>query len=223
MSILDRPALEFVGPAERQDWVAEEWCYPASEAERLSELEGFLAQDFHTFPEVRIECQFLLNVPMSCRIDLLAVPKAGLDEIVLAFEVKREGFDLERALKQSADYVGGRVCEGPHKGKRIAACFLYPTTGFQRVGSDWRWPEAQRQAAMFNLIAQWRVGRSFVDPFWHELTLALGYVVIWRSKRGWVASKANDMLLGKRSAGGSRRLIPQVMAQEEEEERQWRE
>ena len=170
-----------------------EWQHPASEAERVTELESFLAADFNTFREVRIEYRMLLDVPVYGRIDLLAVPK-GLDA-VLAFEVKRANFDVETALKQSADYVGGHVLEGPHRGKRIAACFLYPTAIHDRRDHE----------GMFNLIAQWRVGRGFmswaVEP---ELALAIGYVVIWRSKRGWT-SKARDMLLGKRTVGGSRR------------------
>jgi hypothetical protein len=64
---------------------------------------------------------------------------------------------------------------------------------------------------MFNLIAQWRVGRAFVDRG-DELTLAIGYEVIWRSRRGWVTSKARGMLLGKRSMGGSRRIVPPARA-----------
>jgi hypothetical protein len=129
-----------------------------------------------------------------------------LDEVVLAFEVKGEGFDLERALKQSADYVSGRVLAGLHAGKRIAACFLYPVE-WERAGHadpGWRWSEAARLAGMFNLIAQWRVGRGYVDRY-HELTLALGYETIWRSRRGWVKSRAKGMLLGQRTIGGSRR------------------
>src|SRR5262249_7895729 len=97
-------------------------CWARSEAERLTELEALLAAHFDTFREVRIEHQ-----SHNGRIDLLALPKiAELAEIALAFEVKGDGFDLERALKQSADYVGARVANGPHAGERIAACFLYP-------------------------------------------------------------------------------------------------
>ena len=193
-SILDMPMDQIEDPPPPQPYLRKvEWQHPASEAERVTELESFLAADFNTFREVRIEYRMLLDVPVYGRIDLLAVPK-GLDA-VLAFEVKRANFDVEMALKQSADYVGGHVLEGPHRGKRIAACFLYPTAGYHH---------ADYYGAMFNLIAQWRVGRGFIDPYWHELTLALGYVVIWRSKRGWT-SKARDMLLGKRTVGGSRR------------------
>ena len=101
-----------------------EWCHPASEAERLSDLEDWLSADFDTFREVGIA----LDKQGNGRLDLLAIPKTdALDGVVLAFEVKRDGFDVERALKQSADYVGARVLNGPHAGKRIAACFLYPT------------------------------------------------------------------------------------------------
>jgi hypothetical protein len=165
----------------------------------VAELEGLLAEDFETFREVPIKWRHLLDVPASGRIDLLAVPKAeGLD-VALAFEVKRRGFDVERALKQSADYVGGWVLEGPHRGKRIAACFLYPF-------ADFRGREDRSYAGMFNLIAQWRVGRGFMRA--GELTLALGFEVIWRSRRGWVASRASGMLLGKRSVGGSRKALP---------------
>ena len=180
-----------------------DWPHPIDEAGRLAELESFLARDFDTFREVRIECQFLLEVRLNMRIDLLAVPKTEELDVVLAFEVKRDRFDLERALKQSADYVGGRVLEGPHSGKRIAACFLYPIASFEHAE---RWEVGRYHEGMFNLIAQWRVGRGFVSHA-HELTLALGYVVIWRSQRGWVVSKASEMLLGKRSVGGSRREV----------------
>jgi hypothetical protein len=219
-SILDQPAEDAMPPDVsaqdvRREVCREEWRHPDSEAERLIELESFLANSFDTFREVRIEHQWM---PHSGRIDLLAVPKIGgakiaswskpfdieeLDGLVLAFEVKRDGFDVERALKQSADYVGGTVLEGPHKGKSIAACFLYPT-GF----GDWR-DRDHYHSGMFNLIAQWRVGCGYmsragvVEP---ELTLAIGFVVIWRSQRGWT-SKACDMLSGKRSMGGSRREI----------------
>jgi hypothetical protein len=55
------------------------------------------------------------------------------------------------------------------------------------------------------------VGRAFVDRG-GELTLAIGYEVIWRSKRGWVTYKARGMLLGKRSMGGSRRNVPSARA-----------
>ena len=56
---------------------------------------------------------------------------------------------------------------------------------------------------MFNLIAQWRVGRAFVKR--GELWLALGFEIIWRRERGWVEARAPDMLLGARSVGGSRK------------------
>jgi hypothetical protein len=129
------------------------WSHPTDEASRVAELEGFLSEDFLTFREMRIEWLAHLDVWCAGRIDILAVPRiAELSEVVLAFEVKRRGFDIERALKQSADYVGGRVLEGPHKDKRIAACFLYPTTDLEGAG----------YARVFNLIAQWRVGRGFV-------------------------------------------------------------
>jgi hypothetical protein len=194
-----------------EQWTPKQWSHPTDEAGRLTELEGFLAKDFETFREVKIECQYLLDVPLYMRIDLLAVPKAEDLDVVLAFEVKRKGFDVERALKQSADYVGGRVLEGPHAGKRIAACFLYPLTNFGYQLDRDRYHEG-----MFNLIAQWRVGRGFVKQA--ELVLALGYVVIWRSRRGWVASKASDMLLGKRSVGGSRKTLSEWPTQQEEED-----
>jgi hypothetical protein len=168
-----------------------EWPHPTSEADRRIELEELLDDDFETFREVWVH-----HPSGKGRIDLLAVPKSGdLEGVVLAFEVKGERFDLERALKQSADYVGARVLGGPHKDKKVAACFLYPELDFDNAGRS--------RDAMFNLIAQWRVGRAFVDRY-EELTLALGYVVIWRNRRGWVEAKARPMLLGKRSVGGSR-------------------
>ncbi len=177
------------------------WPHPADEPSRVSELEDFLRKDFDTFREVRIERQFLFNVPLFMRIDLLAVPKvAELVDAVLAFEVKRDRFDVEMALKQSADYVGGRVVEGPHRGKRIAACFLYPIADIDRVGRG----RSGYQLGMFNLIAQWRVGRAFVSRY-GELTLSFGFQIIWRSQRGWVETKAGAMLLGQRTVGGSRR------------------
>jgi hypothetical protein len=188
-----------------------DWPHPIDEAGRLAELESFLARDFDTFREVRIECQFLLDVRLNMRIDLLAVPKIEELDVVIAFEV-----DLERALKQSADYVGGRVLEGPHSGKRIAACFLYPSASFEHAE---RWEVGRYHEGMFNLIAQWRVGRGFVSHA-HELTLALGYVVIWRSQRGWVTSKASGMLLGKRSVGGSRREVNRFVHVEDHAEEQ---
>lgn len=223
-NLLDEPALKFVSPpppepsrqfAENSEpRRPERWPHPASEAERLTELEGFLAGDFDTFREVRIECQFLLNVAMNFRVDLLAVPKpdikvcewnkqhhAKLDEVVLAFEVKRDGFNLERALKQSADYVGGRVIEEPHKGKRIAACFLYPADTHQH--SCWH---DRYHAGMFQLIARWRVGRGYVHR--DKLRLAFGQEVIWDSSRGLHVTVANRMLLGQRSFGGHRQHTP---------------
>jgi hypothetical protein len=173
-----------------------DWPHPTNEAQRRYELERLLRDDFETFREVQIEHQHC-----DGRIDLLAVPKS-LDRVVLAFEVKGDRYDPERALKQSADYVGARVLNGPYKDRRITACFLYPEmeelTGFR--------------AGMFNLIAQWRVGRAFIDRY-GELTLAIGYVVIWRSKRGWVGAKAPGMLLGKRSVGGSRRRHYDICAE----------
>jgi hypothetical protein len=201
--IEDRPVEEYRRPHIPRP----EWQHPTSEAERLVELENFLGVGFDTFREVRIEYRMLLDVPAYGRVDLLAAPKIDLD-VVLAFEVKRQHFDVERALKQSADYVGGHILEGPHRGKRIAACFLYPTAGFAYSVSD------RYHNGMFNLIAQWRVGRGFVDPYWHELVLAIGYEVIWHSKRrdwwkdGWT-SKARDMLLGNRTVGGSRKAPPE--------------
>ena len=165
------------------------WQHPPTEAERLAELEGFLARDFELFPQVRIECQFLLDSYMSCRVDLLAMPKAfDFEDVVLAFEVKRERFDLERALKQSADYVGGRIVEGANAGKRIGACFLYPAYDYK----SW-----------FQLIAQWRVGRGYMKAA--QLRLAIGFEIIWDSGKGWHTTVANRMLLSKRTAGGSRK------------------
>ena len=168
------------------------WPHPLTEPERLTELEGLLAADFNTFREVGIE-----HGRGNGRVDLLAVPKAKgeFDEVVLAFEVKGDRFHHERALKQSADYVGAKVLNGPHKGERITACFLFPEKELS----------GGRGAGMFNLIAQWRVGRAFMRG--HELTLAIGYERIWHSKRGWVPTKARAMLLGKRLGGGSRKEI----------------
>jgi hypothetical protein len=180
-----------------------DWPHPTSEAERVTELEGLLNADadFDTFREVGIKHQW-----GGGRIDLLAVPKI-LDFGLFAFEVKGDRFDPERALKQSADYVGGKVLNGPYKDERITACFLYP---------DIEHPSAFLMG-MYNLIAQWRVGRAFMKPYkdysearirhGHELTLAIGYEVIWRSRRGWVPTKVKNMLLGKRTVGGSRREI----------------
>jgi hypothetical protein len=216
-SILDTPSEEIEQPTQPQpqsltfgrplglpDWPGRrvEWQHPASEAERLTEIEDFLTADFDLFREVTIACSSLSG-SVKCRVDLLAVPKAF--DLAIAIEVKGEKFDLERALKQSADYVGGRILEGPHIGKQIIASFLYPGEGFRYYSKDpYIMVDSARYNAMFNLIAQWRVGRGFIDPYYHELTLAFGFVVIWRSKRGWT-SKASDMLLGKRTFGGSRR------------------
>jgi hypothetical protein len=207
--------IEFVTPKPKR--AVASWSHPPSEAERLAELEGFLAADFDTIREVPIRHRGNGEFGLfDMRIDLLAVPKfevaavadlvdLGMADVALAFEVKRQRFDVERALKQSADYVGGRVLEGPHRGKRIAACFLYPVADFDHADSKGR---DRYHAGMFNLIAQWRVGRGFVSSV-GELVLALGFVVIWRSRRGWVASKARDMLLGKRSIGGKRKALPE--------------
>jgi hypothetical protein len=192
--------IEFGPPAPKR---LLEYSHPASEAERLLELEDFLAKDFWTIREVRIRGNSGFGGPLDMRVDLLAIPKLTdllAANVLLAFEVKREGFDVERSLKQAADYVGGKVLEGSHRRKRIAACFLYPVANFDSADG---WDRGH--AGMFNLIAQWRVGRGFVNA--GELTLALGYVVIWRSRRGW-ASKAHNMLLGKRSVGGSRKAPP---------------
>jgi hypothetical protein len=161
------------------------WPHPSDEPSRVAELEAFLAKDFNTFREVWVE-----HAVCRGRLDILAVPKAEDLEVAIAFEVKGEGFDVERSLKQSADYVGARVLDGPHRGKRIAACFLYPV------------PNAD--GGVFNLIAQWRVGRGYVSSG-GELTLAIGYENIWRSQRSWSETRANRMLLCKRTVGGSRR------------------
>jgi hypothetical protein len=162
------------------------WPHPSTEPERVTELEGLLAADFDTFREVGIK-----HERGNGRVDLLAVPKAKgeFDEVVLAFEVKGDGYDPERALKQSADYVGGKVLNG------ITACFLYPE--MELSGGS--------RAGMFNLIAQWRVGRAFIKS--DELTLGIGYERIWHSKRGLVPTKARAMLLGRRTVGGSRKEI----------------
>jgi len=164
-----------------------------SEADRLSELEGLLAAHFDTFREVRIE---------NGRIDLLGVPKIEELDVALAFEVKRDGFDLERALKQSADYVGARVLAGPHKGKRIAACFLYPARKHLHGNYADRYHEG-----MFQLIAQWRVGRAYAHN--GGLWLAIGYETIWDS-RGWHETVATRMLLSNRQVGGTRREFNRV-------------
>jgi hypothetical protein len=166
-----------------------------TEADRLAELEELLEDDFNTFREVRIEHHWM-NFCVSGRVDLLAVPKArDYAKAALAFEVKRDGFDLERALKQSADYVGGRALKW---GKRIAACFLYPAHEHQHRNYEDRYHDG-----MFQLIAQWRVGRAYArgDDLW----LAIGQETIWDSRGGWHATRAEQMLLGKRAVGGSRR------------------
>jgi hypothetical protein len=164
------------------------WPHPPDEPSRVAELERFLAKDFDTFREVCVERQF--EVPTRMRIDILAISKTEEFDVALAFEVKRENFDVERSLKQSADYVGATVLNGPHSGRRIVACFLYPV------------PHCN--GGVFNLIAQWRVGRGYVSSG-GELTLTIGYENIWRSQRGWVTTKANAMLHGCRTVGGSRR------------------
>jgi hypothetical protein len=171
-----------------------EWCHPTSEAERLGDLEDWLSADFDTFREVCIE-HYWMNCRINGRVDLLAVPKArDYANAVLAFEVKRDGFDVERALKQSADYVGGRVVKGRCYGKRITACFLYPSQDL-RYGDE-------RYEAMFQLVAQWRVGRGYMHN--GSLWLSIGQEVIWDS-RGWHEERAERMLLSKRTVGGTRR------------------
>jgi len=174
--------------------ILKDWLHPASEAERLDELIDFLRDDFRVYREVRIA-----HHEWNGRVDVLAVPKcADFASVVLAFEVKPDRFDVERALKQSADYVGGRVFEGPHCDKRVSACFLYPADTSKYPTRD-RYHEG-----MFQLIAQWRVGRGYVHR--GGLWLAIGQEVIWDS-RGWHEVRANRMLLGKRIVGGSRREI----------------
>jgi hypothetical protein len=168
--------------------LAEDWPHPPTEAERLDELIDFLSEDFRTYCEVRIA-----HREWNGRVDLIAVPRAAefANDVVLAFEVKADRFDVERALKQSADYVGCKVFEGPHCDRHISACFLYPT----RCDDGY--------AGMFQLIAQWRVGRGYVRR--RNLWLAIGQEMIWDSGRGWHEVRANRMLLGKRLVGGSRR------------------
>jgi hypothetical protein len=197
MSILDlrpdeipEPRTSVVPKPQRTE---KEWPHPTSEADRLIELERFLARDFDTFREVKIEHQSYTG-----RIDLLAVPKiAALRNVALAFEVKGDGFDVERALKQCADYVGGRVIGTPHRNKRIAACFLYPTDDL----------DGNYYSGMFNLIAYWRVGRAYIHR--GDLWLALGQEMIWDS-RGWHSTVANRMLLSRRTVCGSRREFNHV-------------
>jgi hypothetical protein len=172
---------------------------PISEAERLAELEGLLKDDFETFREVCIEHHWM-HSRVSGRVDLLALPKArDYASAVIAFEVKGDGFHLARALKQSADYVGGRVLNGRCYGKRVAACFLYPAHK-HRHGDH----ANEGEEGMFQLIAQWRVGRGYVRAG-GEVALAIGAETIWDSDRGWHDAVAERMLLGKRTVGGIRR------------------
>jgi hypothetical protein len=152
-----------------------------------------LAAHFDTFREVRVE---------NGRVDLLAVPKIEELDVALAFEVKRDGFDLERALKQSADYVGSKVLNGSHKGKCIAACLLYPARKHQHGNYADRYHEG-----MFQLIAQWRVGRAYMRQ--EQLALAIGQEIIWDS-RGWHETVATRMLLSNRQVGGTRREFNRV-------------
>jgi hypothetical protein len=172
--------------------VRQEWRHPTSEADRLIELERFLAVDFDTYREVKIA-----HHSYTGRIDLLAVPKiVELRDVALAFEVKADGHKVQRSLKQCADYVGGRVIGGPHRNKRIAACFLYPTDD-----SD------SYYRGMFTLIAYWRVGRGYIHH--GGLWLAIGQERMWDS-RGWHEVRANRMLLGNRMVCGSRREFNHV-------------
>src|SRR5215475_1162469 len=85
-------------------WRKGPWQHPDDEPSRLIELERILRKDFDTRSETQV--QFMAGgLSHSGRVDLLAVPRPceveGLDEVVLAFEVKGKDFDLERALKQS--------------------------------------------------------------------------------------------------------------------------
>jgi hypothetical protein len=218
VSILDLRPDEIPEP---RTWIAgavpkpsrpeKEWAHPTNEADRLIELEGFLARDFDTYREVKI-----VHHSYTGRIDLLAAPKiGGLRNVALAFEVKADGFDIERALKQCADYVGGRVIGTPHRNKRIAACLLYPT---DQLHGD------RYYSGMFNLVAQWRVGRGYVRRNGYEivddgemgnrdnpltrpafrLELTIGLETIWDS-RGWHSTVANRMLMSRRTVCGSRR------------------
>src|SRR5262249_16428045 len=52
------------------------------------------------------------------------------------------------SLAPLVTYVGGRVLEGPHSGKSITACFLYPVASFGSVGC---WDRGRYHAGMFNL------------------------------------------------------------------------
>ena len=155
-----------------------EWKHPDSERERQDEIENILIEDFDLWRQVPISCiRSASGIRNYCRVDLLAVPKARPD-VSIALEIKRNGFDIENAFKQSADYVNGRVLEAPNYGKRIHACFLYPA-------GNWHYSKSERIEGMWNLVAQWRVGRAFIEPYDHELILAIGLVTLWRSKRGW--------------------------------------
>jgi hypothetical protein len=61
---------------------------------------------------------------------------------------------------------------------------------------------------MFQLVAQWRVGRAYVAPF--GLTLAIGQETIWDARRGWHETVATRMLLSRRTVGGTRRGFNRV-------------
>jgi hypothetical protein len=84
-------------------------------------------------------------------------------ELMAVLEVYWRGLSTNLRAKSArpvaqirgAKRTDGRVLEGPHKGKSIAACFLYPGEWDRDV--DWI---AGSYAGMFNLIAQWRVGRK---------------------------------------------------------------
>jgi hypothetical protein len=188
-AFLDIPSCD----VERPVPFPQERPHPTSEAERLSDLEDWLSADFETFREVCIEHHWM---HVSGRVDLLALPKArDYASAVIAFEVKGDGFDVERALKQSADYVGGRVVKGRCYGKRVSACLLYPTQN--------PFDEQPHRGGMFQVLAQWRVGRGYMRN--GALALAIGAETIWDSDSGWHDAVAERMLLGMRTVGGSRR------------------
>ena len=86
------------------------------------------------------------------------------------------------------------ILEVSHRNKRISACFLCPTQNLHRYYS-----------AMFQLIAQWRVGHGYVRR--GALTLTIGQERIWDSHRGWHEVRAGRMLRGKRTVCGSRREV----------------
>jgi hypothetical protein len=184
------------------------------EKERRAKLIAELSHGFDCVEECELRHGLVPNIQL--RADVVAAPRdPTLGRLLLAFEIKEPRTEWNyarwnKAIRQAADYIYGTPTTGPFQGRRVAACFLYPSPsydpyGIRGAGPYGRDSEAMNLAGAFHLALHFRVGRVEHEETHcgRRLVLAFGPNDVWRSDKGFTG-QAKGLLAGARTIGSTK-------------------